>query len=438
MVKIYLSESRPLRLSALCILYMSQGLPDGFVRSGLKNYLIAHGASTEAIGDLVALVSLPWALKWVWGPVIDRFSHSTLGRRRPWILGAQFGMGLTMATVMLIPDLPDNIRLLSAFVLAINCFSSMQDVAIDAMAIDLVPAEERGVTNGLMFASARFGSIIGGGVVGYCMLTYGVREGIALQLLILLLIGMIPLWLRERRGDAILPSPRRRNVQASGRPEGVTSMWQLFGRLRVAFAQRSSMMAALLAGVSLAATSAHLVFWPVYLQRQLGWSSKSYLLVESVYAPIVELVGSVLGGVLASWLGAKRSVILSILGLALCWFAYAAGANWWTNKTLVTGLSCAVTGFGGFFQVAMFALFMGVCRGPVAATQFSAYMALLNVSGSWGSSLAGRVGPATDLTKVFVGLALFQLAMIPIVALIKPHKTPAAESAAAPAPPTTP
>jgi hypothetical protein len=55
---------------------------------------------------------------------------------------------------------------------------------------------------------------------------------------------------------------------------------------------------------------------------------------------------------------------------------------------------------------------MGVCLPVVAATQFSAYMALLNVSSAYGSKFAGYVGEQTDLTHVFIGLACFQLAMI--------------------------
>jgi MFS transporter, PAT family, beta-lactamase induction signal transducer AmpG len=418
----YLSANRPLRLTTLCVLYVSQGVPDGFVRTGLKTYLIAQGVSIEDIANLIALVSWPWAIKWIWGPVIDRFSHSSLGRRRPWILAAQFGMGLTMGSMLLLPNLAASIPLLGMMILMINCFSSLQDVAIDAMAIDLLPEKERGVANGLMFGSSYIGSFLGGAVVGGFLLMYGVREAVMLEIFILVLIALFPLFLRERRGDKLFPG-RRSDSLPEGGVEANKTIWGTLLQLKGAFARRSSILAGALAICSLATTSAFLVFWPVHMLRQLGWTSEKYLTLEGRYAILFGLLGSLLGGVLASWLGAKRSVITALASLSLCWLLYAATADTWDNKNLVTALFLAVTFLAGLFQVSMFALFMGVCSPVIAATQFSAYMALLNVSSSFGSKFAGYVGEQKELTNVFIGLACFQLAMIPIVSLIDISKT---------------
>lgn len=406
-----LAENRPLRLAALCILYTSQGLPDGFVRTGLKTHLIAQGATTAEVGQLIALVSWPWAIKWIWGPLIDRFKNSPMGRRRPWIIFAQFIMGLALAGILFIPQVDTNIRLLGVAVLLINCFSSLQDVAIDAMAIDLLPEEERGVANGMMFGSSYFGSFLGGAIVGGCLLKYGMRSAILLEILLLCLIAAVPILLRERRGDSLFPWTRRRS-DAETAKHPTTSFGVVLGQLRDAFARRSAILAAALAVMSLITTSAHLVFWPVYLQRQLGWSSDSYLRLEGGYAIACGLVGSVVGGFIASWLGAKRSVIISLILLTCCWFAYAATSHWWSDARLVTAIFLVVTSLAGFFQVAMFALFMGVCWKPVAATQFSAYMAMLNISSGLGSVFAGYVTPETPLTRVFAILGGLQLAMV--------------------------
>ena len=123
------------------------------MRVGLKTYLIDQGVSTSAIGMTVALVSWPWAMKWVWGPFVDRFRFHSMGRRRPWILAAQSGMMLTLASLLFIPDLSANLRVLSIVILLANVFASLQDVAVDAMAIDQLPAERRGAANGFMYGS---------------------------------------------------------------------------------------------------------------------------------------------------------------------------------------------------------------------------------------------------------------------------------------------
>jgi PAT family beta-lactamase induction signal transducer AmpG len=392
-------------------------MPDGFVRTGLKTYLIAHGATLAEVSHLIALVSWPWAVKWIWGPVIDRFRYSSLGRRRPWILGAQFFMGLSLASMLFIPNLSDNIRLLGVIVLLVNCFSSLQDVAVDALAIDLLPENERGITNGFMFASSYLGSFLGGAVVGGILLKSGVPPAVACEMLILLVIAMFPIMFRERRDDAFLV-PRLLTSASSVADASHGSIRHTLVLLKEAFSRRASLLAGLLAACALVATSAHLVFWPVYVQRELNWTSESYLLLEGTYARIFGLLGAVLGGFAASWLGARWAVVVSLLGLALCWFLYALTANWWDDARLITSLFLSVECLSSFFQVALFALFMGVCWSSVAATQFSAYMALLNVSGSIGAMLAGRVSERSELIFAFAMLGCLQLAMIGLVVFI--------------------
>ena len=68
----------------------------------------------------------------------------------------------------------------------------------------LLPENERGITNGFMFASSYIGSFLGGAVVGGILLRSGVPAAVACEMLILLVIAMFPIMFRERRGDAFL------------------------------------------------------------------------------------------------------------------------------------------------------------------------------------------------------------------------------------------
>jgi PAT family beta-lactamase induction signal transducer AmpG len=431
-VSLYLSEKRWLRFVALCVFYVSQGLPDGFVRTGIKTYLIREGASTAAVGGLIALISWPWAVKWIWGPVIDRFGNSSLGRRRPWIIAAQFMMIATMSAILLTPSIAVNLTLLGAAILLINAFSSMQDVAIDALAIDILPENERGLANGFMFGSADIGRFLGSAVVGGVLLAWGVRPAICLEVALLALIALFALAVRERRGDALLPARgSRRPTGAEGTPPA--SLWSLLDALRRAFGRRAALLAALLAVLSLSGTSAFLVFWPVYLQRQAGWSSGEYLRLEGAYGMICGMLGSLCGGVTASWLGAKRSTLASLAAIALLWLAYAATPAMWSSDAVITILFCLGAWLFNVFQVSMFALFMGVCRSTVAATQFSAYMALLNVSSSLGSVGAGMVAADSHLPSVFLALAGLYAAQFALVSLIRIADGADDANAAAPA-----
>ncbi len=301
-----LDQNRTLRLTTLCVLYSAQGMPDGFVRTGLKTYLIDQGISTADIGNMVALVSWPWALKWVWGPIVDRFRYSRMGRRRPWILSAQLGIALTLGCILLMPDLTSSLWWLGVMILIANMFSSLQDVSVDAMAVDLLPEHDRGIANGFMFASSYGGQFIGASVLGGLLLTSGIGPAVSVQVLILLSIACFPLLLRERAGDALIPRFRRGEREEG--QEKQHTIFELFARLAKAFSVRSSWLAGLLAMSSMVAAHAQLVVWPVHLQRNLGWTSTDYLRLEGHYSVWCGLGGALVGGVLGTALGAKRAV----------------------------------------------------------------------------------------------------------------------------------
>lgn len=404
----------------LCALYSAQGMPDGFVRTGLKTYLIDQGVSTASIGQMVALVSWPWALKWIWGPIIDRFGHHRMGRRRPWILAAQTGIGLTLATMLMIPDLSDSLRLLGIMIVMANVFASLQDVSVDAMAIDQLPENKRGVANGLMFGSSYFGSYLGAFLLGSLLLTSGIAAAVSVQLVLLFLIALFPFFFRERDSDAML-SLRFSDRENGDKPAPTTK--QLLKQLARGFSVRSSWLTGILALSSLIAINAYLIVWPVYLQGQLGWSSEEYLRLEGGLSVWFGLSGAVIGGVIVSKLGNKRSVVVSGLLVAMTWFAHPLLATHWASTSCVVGLFLASTAFTGFFQVSMFSMFMSIAWRPIAATQFTAYMAMLNLSNGIGARMAGWLEQSFSMTTIFWIFGIYQLLGLGILLFIDPTQT---------------
>ena len=104
----------------------------------------------------------PWALKFLWGPAVDRFSSPRLGARRSWILPLQTLTIAVYGVLIFVSPSADLTFVMIAFFF-INFFSASQDVATDALAIDLMPPEERGWANGVQVAGYRIGMILGGG-----------------------------------------------------------------------------------------------------------------------------------------------------------------------------------------------------------------------------------------------------------------------------------
>ena len=415
-----LDRSPGICIATLCFLYAAQGMPDGFVRVGLKTYLIDQGVSTAAIGTTVALVSWPWALKWLWGPLVDRFQRSRMGRRRPWVLAAQAGIMLTLFSILCIPDLSANLRALSIAILLANVFASLQDVAVDAMAIDQLPPERRGAANGLMFGSSYAGSYVGSYVLGGLLLTSGIVAAVSLQVVVLFLIALFPLLFREKSADRFFALGTATDDQSDNDPSSVR---HLFRKLAKAFRVRSSWLAALFALSSLFCTNAYLIVWPVYMKEQLGWSSSEYLALEGGWSVWFGLTGSVVGGLIASLLGAKRSVMIALLMLSGTWILHGALSVNWEDETVVTCMFLLATLLAGFFQVSMFSMFMEIAWPPVAATQFTAYMAMLNLSNGIGASLAGIVESSFSMQGCFYVFGVLQILGLVLLMFIDPKQT---------------
>ena len=200
-----LTENKASRTIALCILYVAQGLPSGFANVAFVAFLVTNGVEVEQIALLFATVYLPWTFKFIWGPVIDMITFPKYGVRRPWVLFAETGMIISLAALLMVPDLVASLQLATILLFIHNLFSSLQDVSVDALAVDILEPDEVATVNGLMFASKRGGVIFGGAVLGMLVVPYGIKSAIMVQLPLLVLIMLVPLFLRERPSNSLFP-----------------------------------------------------------------------------------------------------------------------------------------------------------------------------------------------------------------------------------------
>ena len=196
------------RALSLCALYLAQGIPSGFISFTLIAYLAEQGYSAAAIGNMLFWVYLPWVFKFLWGPFVDNYHYLPMGRRRPWILSAQSGMVATVVIIALVPGIENKVTLLTVLLFFHNCFASLQDVAVDGLAVDILSPEEFGKINGFMFGAKRLGTMVGGAGIGYLIGKYaslGIAGGLFLTVPLLLLIMCLPAFIRERPGEKQFP-----------------------------------------------------------------------------------------------------------------------------------------------------------------------------------------------------------------------------------------
>jgi MFS transporter, PAT family, beta-lactamase induction signal transducer AmpG len=405
-----LSTRPKLRLLTLCALYVAQGIPYGFITITLAAFMADQGLGTEDVGNIIFYSTLPWAFKWVWGPFIDMFGIQSMGRRRPWIILAQLMMAATMLLMVFVSDLTTSIVALSWMTAIHNTFGSLQDVAVDALAVDLLEEDERGQANGLMWGSKYFGVAIGGAGLGTVASYFGLRTAIMVQVLILLGIMLLPLLHTERVGERVFPwsagerQLREGDAVAENLRDGFSSLLR-------AFSLRSTLLGVLLAVLVNIGSGVIAAFIPVFFMTEaVGWTKEMYTQVQGGPAVLCGVAGAATGGFLVDRFGDKTMIAIGSIGFGVCWMAFYFLTSWWESTGFIVVLLCASTFLNSVMSVGLFALFMGISWSKIGGTQFTAYMAMLNLSTSIGTKIAGPLENALGSEKLFLVVSLISVA----------------------------
>lgn len=144
------------------ILGFSSGLPLALLTSTLQAWYASSGLSVLATGAL-SLVSLPYAYRIFWGPIVDRYSLNAYGRRRSWILSMQ--MLLLLGFNLMAWFTPDQYPKLLAFLaLVLACFSATQDIAIDAHRAEYLPTKQHALGASFAVFGYRLALLVSGGL----------------------------------------------------------------------------------------------------------------------------------------------------------------------------------------------------------------------------------------------------------------------------------
>lgn len=199
------ADSSRLRLMLGTLLYLAQGFPQGIFFYAMPTWLAANGQSTEVVAMAAAAASLPWSLKFIAGLFMDRYTWAAMGRRRPWLIGSQIGIIISLIVISLISPQPDETTLVIGFIFMLSVLTAVQDVALDALVVDLTPENEMGRMNGFMFGGKVFGIAAGMAGTGYLLEYHGFASAMLGMLVLFMIPATAALVIRERAGEKLLP-----------------------------------------------------------------------------------------------------------------------------------------------------------------------------------------------------------------------------------------
>ncbi|MCU0976371.1 MAG: MFS transporter [Steroidobacteraceae bacterium] len=410
-----LSGNRGRRTLLLCLLYFCQGFPWGFATIALLATLSEAGHGKADTATVVALAILPWTFKFIWGPLIDSFRLPSLGVRRPWIVVAQLCMALTLLAAVTSGSMNNSSTLMYlAWVFFIhNCFASLQDVATDALAVDLLKDNERGRVNGFMWGSKLFGIAVGGAGMAQVIALTSLQVAVLLQaVMVLTVTGLVVAW-RERPGERRFPWSS--GAAQASIPRSNFGMLITVQDLRRALSHRTTATLVVIASMYGMAEGLYDPLVVELFVQELGWSAERLATAMGTWGVLGELSGALLGGYLCDKYGRRRmaAVGFGLMAVILVTFGHTLQA--WQGPGYPHGL--LLPAFKGAVAFAT-ALFMRVSWTRAAATQFTVYMSMGNVGYALGAKLNGWLeltGASLVTTDYFIVAGL--LPILPLLLL---------------------
>lgn len=420
-LKPVLSESPASRYFSFSLLYFAQGVPEGLTFFAIPAFLAMNGVSPLIIGSYLAMITLPWSLKLILAPLMDRYTIKSMGRKRPWVLFGQIGLVISFMTLSTLQDPVGNIGILMAMGLMVSFFGCFQDVATDGMAVDIIPIKEQARANGLMWGSKLIGISISLAVGTYTINRFGFSIGVLAPAVFTSILILVPLIFLERKGERRLPWTRGQASVESLQLQPENMIQIIRDTYRVA-SRNSSMVLIVVMALTGFVTAYMEAIIPIFTIQELGWTNAEYSNLYSSANLTGGLLGMFVGGGLVDLFGKKRMfIIYAVLWLlTLGGFLFYQAA--WFSSAVVSFLVFAAASFYIFTTIASFTVCMSHCWKRVSATQFTLYMTISNLGRSGGSASAGYAKESFDWYSTFSIVLIVLIVVILLIGLIRISK----------------
>lgn len=373
-------------MAALLLLGFSSGTPFFLTGNTLKAWMTVEKVDLTAIG-LFSLVAIPYSFKFIWAPLLDRFTLPFLGRRRGWLIVIQVALLIAIA-FMSLQQPKQALQLLAINAVVIAFFSATQDIVADAYRTDVLHELEMGAGAAVFVLGYRVALLLTGS------LALILADRIPWSSVYLLMAASMAIGIF---GTLLAPEPKRISP-----PESLADAVLLpFGE----FFQRQGVFQALLVLLFILfykLGDAFLSSMATTFLLQTGFSLTDIGAIQIGMGLIASIVGALVGGAFLSKLGINRSLWVFGILQALSNLAYFFLAQLGKNYQFLV-ITINVENFcGGLGTTAFAAFMMSQCNPRFSATQFALLSSIMAVSRDILIAPAGGLAKSTSWSMFFL------------------------------------
>lgn len=385
------------KYSTLFSLYIAQSVPMSFFSSVLPIMMRGEKFSLTSIG-LIQLLKLPWILKFLWAPVVDKNASSNYQYKK-WIIASELFYAACIISIAFFNLKTDFWTVVILMALAIFC-SATQDIASDALAIRILKKSERPFGNSMQSMGNFGGTLLGSGVLLMIYAFTGWAWCMAM-LAVFVLIALLPLIFNvKKEAEPVDFTPKKRittaDVFAFFRMRGI-------GRWLLILAFYYSGILGILS---------QLKPWMV----DLGYNLKQIGFMVGIYGTGCGALGAFLAGFIVKYLGQRKSLVLfsAYNIIAALFFVYIFNTG--ITKQLLYAAIAVLWSAYSMSSVIVYTVSMGKVREGREGTDYSIQIVITHLQGILIAILAGMIGDLgmnyLFITEVIVASLIFSIVVM--------------------------
>ena len=375
-----INKEKTFNLATFFCLYIAQTIPMSFFSTVIPVMMRQENFTLSAIG-LLQLIKLPWIVKFLWSPIVDRHTATT-GDYKRWIFSSELIYAILIFSVAMLDFKADFYTILTLIIISFVA-SATQDIATDALAVLSFSRKDKSMVNSMQSMGSFGGSMVGSGVL--LLLFHQIGWNSLLPCLsVFVLVMLLPLFFNK--GIQITPKlPQQRAKKADVlyffTQRGI---WKQIGFLFLYYS-------------GLIGTLAMVRPWLV----DLGYSVKEIGMMSGVAGTFVGFISAFAGGMIIRKMGRWRARILFSVFVLMATLYFLGLSYTQPTTPLLYGGIFLLWGSYGMATIVVYTTAMDCVRPGREGTDFTIQTVITHLSGMIMAILSGRIADMTGYHGLF-------------------------------------